>query len=160
MKKNWITWLKKTSHPDLADKEKVWAEWSKNSGWVYIAKVGSTENLFKIGMTGRENPFLRVKELEMTVSATESFELVWAEFFMNRHEAESDIHEYFKNAGSFRGKEFFEVTLDRAKVALSNIKKAETQQWCGWNVDLFEQTNDFTSWASDAFSFDEWFERQ
>lgn len=155
-KSTWQLWLKTTSNPTLQDKQLVWNEWERTCGWVYVAKVGTTPNFFKVGMTGRDNPFLRVHELSTSVSSTESFELVWSHFFINRQSAEKNIHKILKNKGMHRGKEFFEVELNYLKQQLQRIELLDAEVWPGWNTSAFSHAKRFELWAPHAFDFDDW----
>jgi T5orf172 domain len=149
--KKWAVWVSHTSDPGAEDIDAVRSQWLRSSGWIYAAKVGS---MWKIGMTGRRNPFERINELKSSVSATENFELVWAVQVLNRFVAEKVAH---KNivicGGSHESKEFFQTTVDSVKSIFRNIEKEERDTWAGWDVD---------KWFSEGvceFEWDRWCEK-
>ena len=156
----WSSWVKKTSHPSVADIQHVWNAWAKSGGWVYVAKVGEREGVWKVGKTGRANPFERVFALQKAVSATESFDLVWASLFVNRHDAETDIHKKMKRLGMHRTKEFFEGPLEQVIQCMRGYEEDERLRWSGWNIEGWKSGMDPVLWASQAFDWDTWWDAQ
>jgi hypothetical protein len=149
--KKWAVWVSKTSSPCADDIEAVRLQWVKSSGWVYAAKVGS---VWKIGMTGRSNPFERIHELKSSVSATENFEMVWAVQVLNRFVAEKTAHKNIVAGGGIHeDKEFFKTTIKSVKSIFKNIENEERDAWAGWNVD---------KWFNEGvceFEWDKWSEK-
>jgi hypothetical protein len=156
----WEAWVRKTSDPTPTDVARIWDLWKEKGGWVYVARVGQHDTLWKIGKTGRANPFERVFHLERAVSATETFDLVWASLFVNRHEAEAEIHKKMKRLGMHRNKEFFEGPLEIVKQCLESYGHEERERWSGWNIDGWRSGLERIVWSSQAFDWDAWWESQ
>lgn len=94
-------------------------------GHVYIiSNIGSFgENVYKIGMTRRDDPMDRVRELG-DASVPFRFDVHALVYSENARKLESDLHVYFnerrKNKVNKR-KEFFNVTIDELKSACEEI---------------------------------------
>lgn len=155
---DWYKWVKKTPHPSEIDKQKVLNHWIESSGWVYVAKVGNRNDFWKVGMTGRDNPFKRTMEMSNAVMSTESFDIVWADFFINRHTAEKSVHLSLTQRGRWVDKEFFMADIEEIKNILSVTKEEETLAWAGWNIKDFELQKEKID-HSNFFSWEEWWEK-
>lgn len=94
-------------------------------GHVYIiSNIGSFgEDVYKIGMTRRDDPMDRVRELG-DASVPFRFDVHALVYSENARKLESDLHEYFdskrKNKINKR-KEFFNVTIEELKIACKEI---------------------------------------
>jgi Meiotically up-regulated gene 113 len=131
----WQKWVEKTAHPTAEQCKSLEGYWKTTMGWIYAARVGGSDRKWKVGKTGRKNPFLRVHELQATVSATETFELVWAMPVVQRHVSEKRVHQWLsQRPNRHLEKEFFEASAEDVKLALEKASSAERDEWAGWQM--------------------------
>ena len=103
-------------------------EWKEKpgAGYVYIiSNIGSFgENVFKIGVTRRDNPEERIRELS-NASVPFKFDTHVFIFSKNAYELESELHERFNdkrvNKVNMR-KEFFRISIDDVKQIVEENK--------------------------------------
>ena len=103
-------------------------EWKEKpgAGYVYIiSNIGSFgENVFKIGVTRRDNPEERIRELS-SASVPFKFDTHVFIFSKNAYDLESELHERFNdkrvNKVNMR-KEFFRITIDDVKQIVEENK--------------------------------------
>lgn len=113
-----------TAEEELNDSEKTLEEKKKLSGagYVYIiSNIGSFgEEVYKIGMTRRQEPLDRVKELG-DASVPFLFDVHALIYSKNAYELENQLHNEFANKRVNKinkRKEFFNVTLDEIKTVV------------------------------------------
>jgi Domain of unknown function (DUF4041)/T5orf172 domain len=113
-----------------AERAKSRAQMTK-SGYVYvISNIGSFgENVYKIGMTRREDPDVRIRELS-GASVPFPFDIhaqIWSE---NAPGLESKLHQFFSdrrlNKANER-KEFFHLSLDEIEAAVTQFLKDDPE---------------------------------
>ena len=105
-------------------------EWKETpgAGYVYIiSNVGSFgEDVFKIGVTRRDNPEIRVRELS-SASVPFNFDTHVFIFSKNAYELENELHKRFDgrrvNKVNMR-KEFFHMSIDEVKQIVEENKGA------------------------------------
>ena len=105
-------------------------EWKETpgAGYVYIiSNVGSFgEDVFKIGVTRRDNPDIRVRELS-SASVPFNFDTHVFIFSKNAYELENELHKRFDgrrvNKVNMR-KEFFHMSIDEVKQIVEENKGA------------------------------------
>ena len=105
-------------------------EWRETpgAGYVYIiSNVGSFgEDIFKIGVTRRDNPEIRVRELS-SASVPFNFDTHVFIFSKNAYELENELHQRFDarrvNKVNMR-KEFFHMSIDEVKQIVEENKGA------------------------------------
>ncbi len=96
------------------------------AGYVYIiSNIGAFgENIFKIGVTRRLNPYERITELS-SASVPFKFDVHAMIFSYQAYELENELHKYFdrKRVNKVNSrKEFFNITIDEIKDALEKHK--------------------------------------
>jgi hypothetical protein len=154
---NLSLFLKKTAHPTLDEKKWIYDYVQERKGWVYAARLDQVD-CFKVGMTKKENPFMRVHELRAHVGAFLDFELQQAIQVVNRHEAEADIHQVLSKYHV--KKEFFECPLSHISTAFNGYKEKERVLWVGWDVEGAIQGKGREIWCAHAFDWDIWWDYQ
>lgn len=96
-------------------------EYSFECGYVYIiSNPAMTENIFKIGMTKRDNPQERIDQLYNT-----STPLPWNKHFIiyskDARALEKKLHQIFHSKRMNEGREFFQVSLDEIEKVINNL---------------------------------------
>jgi len=90
--------------------------------YVYILTNDAMPGLVKIGYT-KDDPNLRVKQLNASTGVAVDFTLEWAFGCYNAIELEQEVH---KHLASFRlntNREFFKISVDKAKTAIKMLGK-------------------------------------
>lgn len=112
---------------DLANQQKTIsnAQQTKTGDVYIISNIGSFgENIYKIGMTRRDNPQERVDELG-DASVPFKFDVHAFIHTENAPQLENELHEKFKNQSVNRvnyRKEFFKVSLDEIEQAVKELR--------------------------------------
>ncbi len=95
-----------------------------NEGYVYVLTNPSIPNKIKIGRTS-DDPHRRAKVLSKNTGVPENYEVAYQLFFQNCIEAEKRTHQYFAHRRPNQSREFFEVSVDDAKLFLTKLKDEE-----------------------------------
>lgn len=95
-----------------------------NEGYVYILTNPSIPNKVKIGRTSHD-PHTRAKVLSKDTGVPENYEVAYQLFFQNCIEAEKQTHQNFFHKRPNPNREFFEVSVDDAKLFLTKLKNEE-----------------------------------
>lgn len=99
------------------------------SGWLYVISSPSLPNLVKVGVSRRESPWTRVRELSSS-SLPIPFKAHCFVFSDDCFELESAIHKYFDAQRVNKDREFFAITPQQAIDALKDHFKVDI-----WYVD-------------------------
>ena len=99
------------------------------SGWLYVISSPSLPNLVKVGVSRRESPWTRVKELSSS-SLPIPFKAHCFVFSDDCFELESAMHKYFDAQRVNKDREFFAITPQQAIDALKDYFKVDI-----WYVD-------------------------
>lgn len=99
------------------------------SGWLYIISSPSLPNLVKVGVSRRESPWTRVRELSSS-SLPIPFKAHCFVFSDDCFELESAMHKYFDAQRVNKDREFFAITPQQAIDALKDYFKVDI-----WYVD-------------------------
>lgn len=99
------------------------------SGWLYVISSPSLPNLVKVGVSRRESPWTRVKELSSS-SLPIPFKAHCFVFSDDCFELESAMHKYFDAQRVNKDREFFAITPQQAIDALKDVFKVDI-----WYVD-------------------------
>ena len=99
------------------------------SGWLYIISSPSLPNLVKVGVSRRESPWTRVRELSSS-SLPIPFKAHCFVFSDDCFELESAMHKYFDAQRVNKDREFFAITPQQAIDALKDHFKVNI-----WYVD-------------------------
>ena len=99
------------------------------SGWLYVISSPSLPNLVKVGVSRRESPWTRVRELSSS-SLPIPFKAHCFVFSDDCFELESAMHKYFDAQRVNKDREFFAITPQQAIDALKNHFKVDI-----WYVD-------------------------
>lgn len=99
------------------------------SGWLYIISSPSLPNLVKCGVSRRESPWTRVRELSSS-SLPIPFKAHCFVFSDDCFELESAMHKYFDAQRVNKDREFFAITPQQAIDALKDVFKVDI-----WYVD-------------------------
>lgn len=99
------------------------------SGWLYVISSPSLPNLVKVGVSRRESPWTRVRELSSS-SLPIPFKAHCFVFSDDCFELESAMHKYFDAQRVNKDREFFAITPQQAIDALKDHFKVDI-----WYVD-------------------------
>ena len=99
------------------------------SGWLYVISSPSLPNLVKVGVSRRESPWTRVRELSSS-SLPIPFKAHCFVFSDDCFELESAMHKYFDAQRVNKDREFFAITPQQAIDALKDYFKVDI-----WYVD-------------------------
>lgn len=99
------------------------------SGWLYVISSPSLPNLVKVGVSRRESPWTRVRELSSS-SLPIPFKAHCFVFSDDCFELESAMHKYFDAQRVNKDREFFAITPQQAIDALKDVFKVDI-----WYVD-------------------------
>lgn len=99
------------------------------SGWLYVISSPSLPNLVKVGVTRRESPWTRVRELSSS-SLPIPFKAHCFVFSDDCFELEASMHKYFDAQRVNKDREFFHITPQDAIDALKDHFKVDI-----WYVD-------------------------
>lgn len=99
------------------------------SGWLYVISSPSLPNLVKVGVSRRESPWTRVRELSSS-SLPIPFKAHCFVFSDDCFELESAMHKYFDAQRVNKDREFFTITPQQAIGALKDHFKVDI-----WYVD-------------------------
>lgn len=99
------------------------------SGWLYVISSPSLPNLVKVGVSRRESPWTRVRELSSS-SLPIPFKAHCFVFSDDCFELESAMHKYFDAQRINKDREFFAITPQQAIDALKDYFKVDI-----WYVD-------------------------
>lgn len=99
------------------------------SGWLYVISSPSLPNLVKVGVSRRESPWTRVRELSSS-SLPIPFKAHCFVFSDDCFELESAMHKYFDAQRVNKDREFFTITPQQAIDALKDYFKVDI-----WYVD-------------------------
>lgn len=99
------------------------------SGWLYVISSPSLPNLVKVGVSRRESPWTRVRELSSS-SLPIPFKAHCFVFSDDCFELESAMHKYFDAQRVNKDREFFAITPQQAINALKDYFKVDI-----WYVD-------------------------
>lgn len=99
------------------------------SGWLYVISSPSLPNLVKVGVSRRESPWTRVKELSSS-SLPIPFKAHCFVFSDDCFELESAVHKYFDAQRVNKDREFFAITPQQAIDVLKDHFKVDI-----WYVD-------------------------
>lgn len=99
------------------------------SGWLYVISSPSLPNLVKVGVSRRESPWTRVRELSSS-SLPIPFKAHCFVFSDDCFELESAMHKYFDAQRVNKDREFFAITPQQAIGALKDHFKVDI-----WYVD-------------------------
>lgn len=99
------------------------------SGWLYVISSPSLPNLVKVGVSRRESPWTRVRELSSS-SLPVPFKAHCFVFSDDCFELESAMHKYFDAQRVNKDREFFAITPQQAIDALKDYFKVDI-----WYVD-------------------------
>lgn len=99
------------------------------SGWLYVISSPSLPNLVKVGVSRRESPWTRVRELSSS-SLPIPFKAHCFVFSDDCFELESAMHKYFDAQRVNKDREFFAITPQQAIDTLKDVFKVDI-----WYVD-------------------------
>lgn len=90
--------------------------------WVYILSNPALPNLFKIGSTSK-SPDERAKQLSRGSGVPLEFKVEYAFKCFNAERAEREVHRALKSYRVNNDREFFQISLDEAKVTVNQVGK-------------------------------------
>ena len=92
--------------------------------WIYILSNPTLPNMLKIGFT-KNRPAERVKQINAGTGVPLDFKVEWVFACFNAHDLEKEIHKYLQTMGLRvnKRKEFFYITLDKAKEVITELGK-------------------------------------
>ena len=93
-----------------------------NAQWVYVLTNPSMPGMVKIGYT-KDDPNLRVKQLNASTGVAVDFTLEWAFGCYNAIELEQEVHKHLNSFRVNTNREFFNVSVDKAKTAIKMLGK-------------------------------------
>ena len=93
----------------------------EGDSWVYVLSNESQPNMYKIGYTGKEDVEERVKQLSRSTSVATPFILEWAFRCFNGERLEGEVHRVLKGYRITKDREFFAVSLDKAKETIEDL---------------------------------------
>jgi hypothetical protein len=90
--------------------------------WVYILSNPTMPGFLKIGYT-KKNPDERAKQISNATGVALPYKVEWAFHCYNGFELEQEIHHKLENFRVNSNREFFQISLDEAKISVKEIGK-------------------------------------
>jgi hypothetical protein len=86
--------------------------------WIYVLTNKTMPNLVKIGFTDK-TPDKRAKQVSRATGVPLEFSVAYAFKCFNAHALEIELHRYLKNYRINTDREFFQITVDEVKEAIT-----------------------------------------
>lgn len=97
-----------------------------SSGWVYCAVSAAHPDLCKLGATTND-PLLRAKQLTASTSAPTPFTMAYTRWVKDVTAAEAALHEIFADRRVNEGREFFQVSVMEAVMAMDRVAGGDSE---------------------------------
>ena len=103
-----------------AKKIGLYSDKGEGDQWVYILSNPSTPDILKIGYT-KKLPDERAKQISSATGVALPYKVEWAYKCFNGETVEREVHSKLENYRVNNNKEFFQISLEEAKQAITLI---------------------------------------